>query len=205
MKPKRIIILDDHTLFLKGMSLILKENNSDYEIFPYYSIAKLKSDNLNFKNFSLLISDIELPNEDSFALFKTLKKKHKKLPILVVSMHKKNAIISKCKKIGIDGYILKDEDDQLANAVEIIIEGGKYYSDTIIKFCKETENTFIKISNREEEIIKLIAQGFNNNEISDKLFISIETIKTHKKNIRIKLEVETTAEIIDYAKKNFLG
>jgi len=204
MVNRKIIILDDHTLFLKGMVLILNECCPNCDIYAYQSIAKLKSDKLDFNTFNLLISDIELPNEDSFALFTSLKAKYKKLPILVVSMHKKNAIINKCKSIGIDGYMLKDEDEQFANAVDVVINGGEYYSDSIIEFCRKTQRTFISVSKREEDIIMLIAKGFSNVEIAEKLYLSLETVKTHKKNIRLKLGVETTAEVIGYAKKNYL-
>ncbi len=204
MNPKRVIILDDHTLFLKGMTLILKECCHSCDVYTYQSISKLKSDKLNFNNFDLLISDIELPNENSFDLFTALKQQFPKLPILVVSMHKKNAIIRKCKAIGIDGYLLKDEDEQLAEAVDTILNGGMYYSETIIDFCMQTKDKSPKLSNREEEIIKLIANGYGNSNISELLFLSTETIKTHKKNIKLKLSINTVSEIVEYAKKNYL-
>lgn len=204
MKAKSVIILDDHTLFLKGMALLLRECCVTCDILTYQSISKLKSDKLNFDEFDLLISDIELPNEDTFALFTSLKKDFPKLPILVVSMHKKNAIIRKCKAIGIEGYLLKDEDDQLTKAVETIINGGEYFSKTIIDFCQQTRDMVKILSNREEEIIKHIANGYNNNDISELLFLSVETIKTHKKNIRLKIGADSVADIIDYAKKNYL-
>ncbi len=204
MKNRRVVILDDHTLFLKGLSLILKECCADCDIYSYQSIAKLKSDKLDFDEVDLLISDIEMPNEDTFALFTALKRSYKKFPILVVSMHKKNAIIKKCKAIGIDGYLLKDEDEQLTLAVETIINGGEYYSDAIIEFCKKTEDTFVKMSKREEEVIKLIAKGYNNIEISKELIVAVETVKTHKKHIKLKLETDSISDITEYAKKNFL-
>ncbi len=204
MKAKRVIILDDHTLFLKGMALLLIECCVTCDVLTYQSISKLRSDRLNFDEFDLLISDIELPNEDTFGFFASLKRDFPKLPILVVSMHKKNAIIRKCKAIGIEGYLLKDEDEQLIIAVETIINGGEYFSKTIINFCRQTKDMGNILSNREEEIIKLIANGYNNNDISELLFLSIETVKTHKKNIRLKLGTDSVANIIDYAKKNYL-
>ena len=186
------------------MTLILKECCSNCDIFTYQSIKKLKSDKLNFNNFDLVISDIELPGEDTFGLFTTLKNEYPDLPILVVSMHKKHSVIKKCKSLNIEGYLLKDEDEQLNTAIETIINGGKFYSKTVIDFCRHTQNTLNTLSTREEEIIKLIAKGFTNNEIAEKLFLSAETIKTHKKNIRLKLNVNNNQEIIEYAKKNFL-
>ena len=204
MNFKRIIILDDHTLFLKGMELILKEYCSDCDVYPYQSINKLKRDRLNFSKFDLLISDIELPNEDIFGLFTILKENYPRLPILVVSMHKKNAIIKKCKTIGIEGYLLKHEDQQLISAITAILDGKEYFSKTIVEFCNQTKNISENLSAREEEIIKLIANGYTNQEIASSLVLSIETIKTHKRNIKLKLNLEGVSEIIDYAKKNYL-
>ena len=204
MTAKKVIIIDDHTLFLKGMTLILKDCCADCEVYSYQSISRLKNDKLKFDEFDLLISDIELPEEDTFELFASLKSDFPELPILVVSMHKKNAILRKCKALNIEGYLLKDEDEQLTNAVETIINGGEYYSKAIIDFCNKTKNTFIKLSAREDEIILLIAGGYNNQQIAARLFISVETIKTHKKNIRLKLDVVDNHGIIDYAKKTFL-
>jgi len=204
MKSKRIIILDDHTLFLKGMELILKEYCSDCDVYAYQSIKKLKRDRLNFYKFDLLISDIELPNEDTFGFFTLLKKNYPRLPILVVSMHKKNAIIKKCKTIGIEGYLLKHEDQQLVSAITTILDGKEYFSKTIVEFCNQTKNISENLSNREEEIIKLIANGYTNQEIASSLILSIDTIKTHKRNIKLKLNLDGVSEIIDYAKKNYL-
>ncbi len=204
MKSKRIIILDDHTLFLKGMELILKEYCLDCDIYAYQSISKLKLDRLNFRKFDLLISDIELPGEDTFAFFTSLKNSYPQLPILVVSMHKKNAIIKKCKTIGIEGYLLKHEDQQLVEAITSILDGGEYFSKSIVEFCNQTKNINENLTAREEEIIKFIANGYSNQEIASILSLSIETIKTHKRNIKLKLNFEEVSEIINYAKRNYL-
>ena len=201
---KKVLILDDHTLFLKGMALILLNNCIECSVNTYQTINNLKKDNLNFEDYDLLISDIELPNENSFELFALLKEQHPELPILVVSMHKKNAIIRRCKSLGVKGYLLKDEYSELVKAIITIIEGGEYYSSSILKLCKKTKNTFIKLTKREEQIIKLIAKGYNNYNIAKKLFLSPETIKTHKRNIKIKLNLNSKAGIIGYANENYL-
>ena len=204
MTSKKVIILDDHTLFLKGMALILKECCADCDVYTYQSIKKIKSDNLKFEEFDLLISDIELPGEDVFELFTSLRDYFPGLPILVVSMHKKNAVIKRCKAMNIEGYLLKDEESQFTEAVEAIINGGKYYSKAIVDFCRKTKNSYKRLTVREEEIIKLIVGGYSNQSIADKLSLSIETVKTHKKNIKIKLDVDYTTGIIEYANKNIL-
>jgi DNA-binding NarL/FixJ family response regulator len=119
-------------------------------------------------------------------------------------MHKKNAVIRRCKEIGIKGYLLKDEDDKLTEAIEVIINGGDFYSKSIQEFCEKTRESFINISEREEDIIKQMSKGYKNNEIAKNLCLSVETVKTHKKNIKLKLGVHTTQEIIEYAHKFYM-
>ena len=204
MDAKKVIILDDHTLFLKGMTLILEDCCANCKVSTYQSIKEIVSSSLNFEEFDLLISDIELPNENIFEFFATLKSNYPKLPILAVTMHKKNSIIKKCKALNIEGYLLKNEDEQLTKAIEIIINGGKYYSKTVMEFCKKTKSISINLSSREEEIIKLVANGYNIKEISDKLFLSQGTVKTHKRNIKVKLNLDDNHGIIEYARKNYV-
>jgi len=204
MDAKKVIILDDHTLFLKGMTLILEDCCSKCEVFAYQSIKEIVNSSINFNKFDLLISDIELPNENIFEFFATLKSNYPKLPILAVTMHKKNSIIKKCKALNIEGYLLKNEDEQLTEAIDIIINGGKYYSKTVVEFCKKTNSISINLSSREEDIIKLVANGYNIKEIADKLFLSEGTVKTHKRNIKIKLNLDYNHDIIEYAHKNYV-
>jgi len=204
MNTKRIIILDDHTLFLKGIALFLKTYSTKYDLYIYQSISKLKKDKLDFNEFDLLISDIDMPGEDTFELFESLKTKYPKFPILVISMHKKTIIINKCKELNIEGYLLKNEEEQLKTAVETILKGGEYYSKTIQEFYAQIKNTQNILSSREEEIIKLIAEGYNNQEISEKTNITIETVKTHKKNIKTKLKISTPHEMVTFVKQNFI-
>jgi len=204
MDTKRIIILDDHTLFLKGIALFLKSYSTKYDLYIYQSISKLKKDKLNFDDFDLLISDIDMPGEDTFELFDSLKTTYPNFPILVVSMHKKTVIVNKCKELNIEGYLLKNEEEQLKKAVETILDGGEYYSKTIQEFYEQIKNTQNVLSPREEEIIKLIAQGFNNLEIAQKTNVTVETVKTHKKNIRIKLKISTSHEMVEYVTQSFL-
>ena len=141
------------------MVLILKECCYNCDVKTYQSIRALEADDINYKEFDLLISDIELPGEDTFSFFGKLRHQYSKLPILVVSMHKKIAVIKKCRSLGVEGYLLKDEDEQLTKAIEIIINGGSYFSNSITEFCQTTNLVYKKLSEREEEIIKLIANG----------------------------------------------
>lgn len=200
----KIAILDDHTLFLKGMLYLIRDILPQAEILTYETVKDILHDHFIFKDLNLIVSDIDLPGEDVFELFNYSKKHFPELPILVISMHKKLAVIRKCKELQIEGYILKNEDDLFPRAVKSLLEGQEYFSPALEVFYRRAGDNLETLSGREEDIIKLIAKGFNNQEIADELYISTETVKTHKKNIKIKLGVDSTHDIITYTKTNYL-
>ncbi|MCF8231900.1 MAG: response regulator transcription factor [Bacteroidales bacterium] len=203
-KPLSIVVLDDHSLFLKGISYLLREIFPEAELKFYRSVRAMLDHKYSFAHFDLFISDIDLPGEDVFSLFEYLKTFHPALPVLVISMHKKIAVIRKCKKLGIEGYILKNEDDLFVKAVKKVLSGEIFYSQNIEHYFRQILANYDTLSEREEDIIKLIAGGYINKDIANMLHISIETVKTHKKNIKMKLGVDNTQQIIDYTKKNYL-
>ena len=198
-----ILLLDDHSLYLKGLESIIKEAFPLSKSDSFSSIKHLKKHTIDFEKYDLFISDIELPGEDIFKLFTEIKKSFS-VPILVVSMHKKLSVIRKCKSLNIEGYILKDDDELLIPAIRNLVSGNSYYSDRIEKFYDKLSNDQVKISIREEEILKLVCNGYSNQYISEQLHISVETVKTHKKNIKNKLGCNELNELIEAAKDRYL-
>jgi len=203
-KSLNFAIIDDHTLFLKGLEELVSHDFPSSKIRCFDGIQEFKSDFSNPSRLNLLICDIELPGEDVFAFFSSFRQSFPNVPILVISMHKKLSIIKKCKEIEIEGYLLKDDDDYLKESITAILEGENFYSPRIIKFYTKYSNQLNNISPREEEIILLMTKGFSNLEISDQLSVGLETVKTHKRNIRTKLGMHELRDIIRYAKQNFL-
>jgi two-component system, NarL family, response regulator DesR len=199
----RLLLIDDHTLFLEGLKLILKEKFPSVKILSFNSIKTIKEQNLDYSLFNLIICDLEIPNENIFEFIADIKKDYK-IPILVISMHKKLALIKECQKNHIEGYLLKNNHTMLFDAINALLVGEKYYCKELTSVIKKAKDSEVLLSMREEEVIKLICKGYSNQEIASKLFISIETIKTHKKNIKTKLGIETMREIYEYAKSNFI-
>jgi DNA-binding NarL/FixJ family response regulator len=200
----KIVILDDHSLFSQGLGEILKENFEGVDIAIYKSIAKLTQHNIDYNSCDLLISDIELPGEDIFVFLNYVKSNFPKLPILVISMHNKLSVIRRCKELNIEGYILKDDHNLIIKVVNELTNGGDYYSPKVLKtldILKIKENL---LTPKEEQIIALLASGKSNQEIADELFISYNTIKTHRKNISRKLQLSTVADLIKYYYENYL-
>jgi DNA-binding NarL/FixJ family response regulator len=198
-----IILLDDHSLFINGMKSIISNAYKNVSFRSFNSIGEFKDAKLKLVKFDIFISDLELPNEDIFSFFKEIKSSSD-IPILVISMHQKISLVRKCISIGIDGYILKNDDEYLIIAVQEILQGKKYFSPKIRRLLNDYSLQKKLLSEREEQVIKYICEGQSNSMIAKLLKISIETVKTHKKNIKIKLGVSETHELIDFAKKNIL-
>ena len=203
-KPLNFAIIDDHTLFLKGLEELISREFEKSNINCFDSIHEFKTRKSNLSEIDLLICDIELPGEDVFDFFYDIRESDPNIPILVISMHKKLSIIKKCKELQIDGYLLKDDDDYLSEAINSILKGQHFYSPRIVKFYSKYSNQLNNISDREEEIILLMVKGFSNLEISKHLSVGLETVKTHKRNIRTKLGMHELSDIIRYAEQNFL-
>lgn len=198
-----ILILDDHTIFLKGLKVLIEETYLNCNVHTFSSINSINYFVNNFDDHTLLISDLEIPDEDIFKFFKQIRLQSN-IPILVVSMHKKIVAINQSRKIGVNSYILKTDDEYLLKAIHETMMGNDFFSPSVKNLLNSSEAHNIMISEREKELIKYICGGYSNSEIAEKLFIAIETVKTHKRNIKAKLGIETNREIIDFAKKNMI-
>ena len=204
-QPLNILILDDHSLFSEGLGGIIKNHFQEVNIQKYQSINALKQQVKNLNDFQLIISDIELPDENIFEFLSHLKSKHPQIPVLVISMHNKLSVIKKCKKLGVEGYILKDDHELIITAIETLIKGESYYSEKVLDTFSLLDKKEKLLTPREEEIIKLIANGKNNQEIAEQLFVSVNTVTTHRKNINNKLKVSNSGELIKYYYKNYIS
>ena len=199
-----ILILDDHSLFSQGLGSIIKENYEKITCNFYRSIASIKEGFCEIKNLDLIISDIELPGEDIFEFLEEVKKDYPNIPILIVSMHNKLSVIKKCKELKIQGYILKDDHDLIITAIDEVLKGREYFSKKVLKTLSILDEKDELLTPKEEEIIHLLVKGKDNNQIAKKLFISYNTVKTHRKNINRKLGISKTCEMVEYYKKNYI-
>jgi len=200
----KIIILDDHSLFSEGLGKILEDNFKDIKLDIFKSISNLTNASLDFDSYQLLISDIELPGEDVFTLLTSLKSNYTNIPILIISMHNKLSVIKKCKELNIEGYILKDDHEYIMEGINQILSGQEYYSKKVVQTLNILNKKEKLLTPKEEEIIVLLAKGKSNHDIANEIFISYNTLKTHRKNINRKLQLSTTTDIIKYYYKNYI-
>jgi len=202
-KNKSILLLDDHTLFLYGIKHLLREKYKDYNFHSYTSVKQLINEVSSFDKFDLFISDLDVPGENVQEFLKKLRE-ISDIPILIVSSHNKVVAIKNCQEIGVNGYILKNDEDFLIPAAEELLKGKEFYSPSVKKLLNGLVAQNLIISDREKEVIRFMCEGVSNQYIADKLGVSVETIKSHKRNVKSKLGLETTPDIIKFAKENML-
>ncbi|WP_299670549.1 response regulator transcription factor [uncultured Polaribacter sp.] len=191
MNKIKIILVDDHKLFIEGISAILKKEE-DIEILATFLDAQKALDKLNVYKPELLITDISMPYMNGIEFIEKVKNRYPYLKILVVSMFPQ--IIP--RKM-IHGFILKDaSSEDFIKAIRKIVLDEMSYFTTQKKITPLINN---KLTKREKEIVLLIAQEKTVNEIAENLFISRMTVETHKKNIFLKLNIKSNAGLIKKA------
>jgi len=201
----KIIIVDDHSLIVKGIKSIL-ENIDFVEVIATASSGKEALDILNTTKVDILITDIEMDDIDGIELSKITRKELPLIKIIVITQHHERWIVSKLMSINVDAVILKSKisNEELLLALERIIAGKKYYSSELAKLFFQTEpnnNDIPYLTRREKEILELICKENTTKDISLKLNIAPSTIETHRKNLFTKLKVKSQSGLVREAIK----
>ncbi len=207
----RILLADDHDIVIDGYTSILSAVEG-IEIVGKASNGIEVLEQLANTTVDLVILDLNMPKLDGAATARKIIELYPKVKILILTMFSDAVRIKELIEIGVNGYILKNSDKEtLLVAINQIINGQVYYdaevSKTILNKFKssiEIEQDKVVLSERELEIIALIAKGNSTNEIAEKLFISPHTVKTHRKNINFKLGIHSPTELLHFAQKHHL-
>ncbi|MDI9342556.1 MAG: response regulator transcription factor, partial [Sediminibacterium sp.] len=161
---------------------------------------------LNGHKTDLVMMDINMPVMNGVEALREIKKSFPLVKVIILSMHNEQQTIINVMKEGADGYLLKSADKaEFKTALELVKTGKQYFSNEITKTLMQQHtredkvNGSEKLSSREIEIIKEVAAGYSNNEIADRLNISVRTVETHRKNIMAKLELKNMAALIRFA------
>ncbi|MBW2960564.1 response regulator transcription factor [Mesonia aestuariivivens] len=204
MKKINIIIADDHLMFLEGINTILQDMPEIDEVHlatEGTQVLRL----LNQFKIDLIISDISMPKMDGIELLKEIKKKHAEVKIIMLSMLDNHRTVHKVIQKGANGFVPKfTSKEELQKAVRTVLEGEQYFSEVIKQ--RYMESVFerkkyknIELSPREKEVLKLLGEELTSKEISEKLFISVNTVETHRKNILLKTGSKTTTGAVKFA------
>jgi len=205
----RIVLADDHVIIRKGLIRLIEEN-------PGLKVAGEAADGIELLDIlkviqpDMVVVDISMPNLGGIEAVRTIQQLYPAIKILILTMHKSREYMYQSFTFGAHGYLLKENSDlELFDAIDRIRHGGKYVSQCLVGEMMDdfshtnSGNEGLKFTEpltlREREIIKLLADGKNNKEIAQDLFISFRTVEKHRANVMKKLKIKNVADLIKYA------
>jgi two-component system nitrate/nitrite response regulator NarL len=212
MEKIRILIADDHAILRDGLKMALKTDPA-MEVIGEAENGEIAVKLEQELHPDIIVMDVDMPKMNGIEAVRAIKKNNPDAKVLMLTMHDKESYIVDSISAGAAGYIYKMADmDEFINAVKTVACGKEYFNEKVsqtimsnyIKSVQKKEEDgerHFALTNREIEIVKLIAAGLTSQEIAEKLFISYFTVGKHRKNIMKKLELKNTAELVRYAMK----
>ncbi len=197
--PTKVFIVDDHYMVIEGIRSLL-QNEKDIELTGHAMNAASCLAFLNRQLPDVILMDINLPDISGIELCKEVKTKYPSVFIIGLSTFNQQSFIQKMMDNGASGYVLKNAtQEELTSAIETVMKGKTYLSEEASHTLRKDNASAIVLTRREKEVLELIANGMTNAEIAQKLFISVTTVDTHRKNLLAKFETKNTAALIKIA------
>ena len=212
MKKIKILIADDHPLFLDGLKTLIRKV-PEFVIVAVASNGAAVLELLKKMEVDVVLLDIEMPVMNGIEAAQKITEEFPALKILALTTHSEKGMVMGMLNAGASGYVLKNAGkNELVEAITKVASGKRYFSPDATLALSEKESTAVKagstgldaieITAREREILKLIAEGLSSREIGKKLFISPRTVDTHRTNLMLKLEVKNISGLVYYAMKH---
>lgn len=210
VKPITVLLADDHTIVREGLTKLL-ESDPNLKIVgeakdgreAVNKVEKLKPD--------IVLMDISMPMLNGIEATRQIKKISRQTKVIILSMHSHDRYIGELLSLGASGYLVKDSTGaNIMNAIKAAMKGDTYLSPSISRMVIENyvstrrkkstrEELYSSLSNREHEVFQMIAEGKSTKEISEILFVSLSTIKTHRAHIMEKLQIDNLSQLIQFA------
>lgn len=204
MNKIKTLLADDHTIVLEGLKAVLN-NHEEIEVCGEVANGAEVIAFVDDHPVDVVVLDINMPVMDGISCARALKSTHPEIRIIVLTMYAQRSFIEEITKIGVDGCLLKSNTGRELSDAILRVSSGKSYYDLIRSFTVEDDPVFqYKLSRREIEIIKLLAEGFTSVQIGEKLFISDHTVRTHRKNILRKTGAVNTTQLVQFALNNHI-
>lgn len=206
----RILLGDDHTVVRRGLKQILAEEFKK-AVFGEAGNAQETLDLVGKENWELLILDVTMPGRSGLDVLREIRKRRPKLPVLVLSIHPENQFAVRVLKLGAAGYMTKEiAAEELVAAVNKVLAGGRYVSKQLAETLATNLSGYTArspqelLSDREFQVLRLIAQGKMVSQIADELSLSIKTISTYRSRILGKMGLRNNAQLMHYAMQHQL-
>lgn len=198
-------IVDDHSLIISGLTHML-DDLPDYPIIFAVTDGRQLMAELNRQLPDVLLLDIELPGINGIDLCETIIKTYPTLPIIALTNHDEVVYVKKMIRAGAKGYLLKGTDKpNLVKAIDTVVNGQQFLDRQVEQavlqqtISGKRTSVAVKLTKRENEILTLIANEYSNQEIADKLFLSIRTVESHRHSLNQKLNIKNPAGLVKEA------
>jgi len=209
MKKIRILLVDDHTILRDGICSLLKE-------YPDMEVVGEAADGKNALNLvkelspDMVIMDISMPDLNGIEATRKILADYPHIKVMALSMHYDKHFVSEIFKAGASGYLLKDcAFDEMAHAIRMIIDNKTYVNSQIASLVVESlmsdsprshnKHAFSLLTEREKEVLQLIAEGKSTKQIASNLNVSTKTIESHRRQVMGKLNIRNIADLTKYA------
>jgi len=214
----KIVLADDHQILIDGL-LTMLENEDQFEVIAQARNGKEALDFVERLAPDLIMMDLDMPVMNGMVAAKSIKHRFPKTMVIILSLHAEKSVIKHMIQIGVDGYLIKNSDKtEVIKALESVAAGKKYFSsDVTLALTSFSENSTSLVSSssllqeklsvlseRETEVLKLIAQGFTNKEIGAQINLSHRTVDVHRSNLMRKLEISKVTGLVRFALKTGL-
>ena len=212
IQPRSVLIVDDHPIVRQGLSQLINAED-DLEVCGDAATVEEALQSLGESYPDVVIVDLSLAHSDGLELIKEIRSETRDLPVLVLSMHDENMYAERLLSAGANGYIMKQAAaDQLLIALRRVLAGGVYVSEQLGSSMieriagndpKKTSNPIERLSNRELQVLNLIGRGKTTREIAENLTLSVKTVESHRQRIKKKLNLQTSAQLVQFAVSSY--
>lgn len=204
--PIRLLVVDDHPIVRKGISMCLSRYEQ-MEIVGEAADGREAIRQARALKPDIVLMDIDMPQMNGLAAAEVLQRELPRIKVLILSMHSNTEYVLRIIQSGARGFVLKEASpDELVRAIETINAGEAYFSPDVARVAL---NKFVqgngavpgevRVTNREREVLVLIAEGFSNKEIACQLGVGVRTVETHRERIMHKLDIHNVAGLTKYA------
>lgn len=203
----RIIIADDHPIVRQGLRRVI-EREADLEVVAEASDGETALNNIVFLQPDAIVLDVDMPKMNGFEVLRGMRERETSTRAILLTVHNEEEFFKEAFQLGAQAYVLKDSAiEDVVTAVRAVINGRNYVSQELSRYffreqARDSRPNLPDLTPTEKQILKLIADYKTNKEIGDTLFISPLTVKTHRRNISLKLDIEGNNALMKFALEN---